>query len=234
MRSTYALSCAAVCGMLVSSAGAATIMQTQTFGPNTPNYLSSLTFDKFDDLGGTLTLQSVKVKMSMSVFGGSATVDNDGVDPASVTIEFGASGSISSGDVSLLDTLFQPVISDVNVFTAGNFNLAANDLDPTNQFDNDAGPDNATLNVVPDSDMDMGFIAPSLHPQYIGAGGTFDIDVQIDTLFNILGEGGVAGSFVPVTAEGNVMVIYDYIPTPGTLAIAGFAGIAAGRRRRRA
>ena len=232
MRSESQLACGLGVLVLASAAGAAPIMQTEFFGPSTPNFQQTLTFDKFDDLGGTRTLLSVKVKMELSVFGGSATVDNDGVDPASVTIEFGASGAISSGDVSLLNGAFQPVTSDVNVFTAGNFNLSANDSDPTNQFDNDGGPDNATLNVTPDSDMDMGFIAPSLHAQYIGAGATFDVLVQVDTLFNILGQGGVAGSFVPVSAEGNVMVIYEYVPAPGSLALAGLAGFAATRRRR--
>lgn len=232
MRSTIGLVCAGVIGAMASSAGAATIMETETFGPNTPNYQQTLTFDKFDDLGGTRTLLSVKVKMEMSVFNGSATVDNDGVDPASVTIEFGATGSLSSVDVSLLNGAFQPVTSDLDVCTAGAFNLSANDSDPDNQFDNDLGPDNATLNVVPDSDMDMGFIAPALHPQYIGAGMTFDVVVEIDTLFNIIGQGGVAGSFVPVSAEGTVMVTYEYIPAPGAMALAGLAGFAATRRRR--
>ena len=232
MRSPALLVCSGVVCACVSSAGAATIMQTETFGPNTPNYQQTLTFDKFDDLGGTRTLTSVKVKMEMGVFNGSATVDNDGVDPASVTIEFGATGSISSGDVPLLDAGFQPVTSDVDVFTAGAFNLSANDSDPDNQFDNDNGPDNATLNVVPASDMDMGFIDSSFFGSYIGAGATFDILVEIDTLFNILGEGGVAGSFVPVSADGNVMVIYEYVPAPGSMALVGLAGLCATRRRR--
>ncbi len=217
-----------VCG----TASAATMMQTETFGPNTPNFQQTLTFDKFDDLGGTLTLQSVKVKMELEISNGSATVDNDGVDPASVTIEFGASGAISSSDVPLLDAGFQPVTSDVDVFTAGNYNLSANDSDPDGQFDNDNGPDNATLNVVPDSDMDMGFIAPSLISNYVGAGATFDVLVEVDTLFNILGQGGVAGSFVPVSASGNVMITYEYIPAPGVMGLAGLAGLAAARRRR--
>jgi hypothetical protein len=218
---------------ILACAGAAQanfIMQSLDFGPNTPNYQQTLTFDKHD--GSLGALLSVQVKLSIAIENGSATVDNDGVDPATVDVQFGASGAISSVDVPLLDAAFQPVVGDVDVFDAANFALSANDSDPAGQFDDDGGPDNGTLNVSPMSDQDSGFIADSLFGNYVGAGDTFDVLVDVDTLFEILGQGGVAGAFVPVDASGNVMVIYEYVPTPGAAGLLAIAGVAATRRRR--
>jgi len=203
----------AVAGVL-AVAGAAQgvmIMQTEDFGPANPNFSETLTFDKFD--GSLGTLLSVYVKLSLSVEGGAAFADNDGVEEATIEIQFGATGSISSVDVPLLDGANQPVTGGAN-----------------NQ--DDGGPDNAEFFPAADSDQADGFIGAAFLANYVGAGMTFDVLVEVDRIFEILGEGGVAGSFTPNTAEGNVMVVYEYIPSPGAAGLLGLAGVAATRRRR--
>ncbi len=213
----------------VSSAGL-TVMDTAVFGPNTPDYTQQVTLDKFDsDLG---VLQSIKVKLFMEISGGNASVDNDSDNPAVVDVEFGAVGSISSVDVTLLDGGFNPVAADVNLVAMQQFMLAGNDGDPQGTFEL-GGPDSATLDGAGLNDMSMGFINALFFNEYqASGGGTFTVDIDVDTAFSVSGGSGVAGAFNPVTAQGNVMVIYEYIPTPSTAAMLALGGLVATRRRR--
>jgi len=212
-----------------ATASAGQIMQTVDFGPTTPDFTVPLTFDKYN--GNLSDLVSVKVKAFLEVTGGSATVDNDGAAATTVTIDFGTTLSLSSTDVTLLDGAFQPVVSDVDVLANQMFSLAANDLDDPTIFNDDGGPDNATLSGALGSDMDMGFINSAFFSEYVG-GGTFDIVIDADTAFQISGGSGVAGAFTPQVASGNVMVIYEFIPAPSSLALFALGGAVGIRRRR--
>jgi hypothetical protein len=223
---------AAVVLVAGSTASAGQIMQTESFGPTTPDFSGTLTFDKFDDQGGTLTLTGIKVKVQLDIDGGSAFADNDGVEPGTVDVEFGATGAISSTDVSLLDGAFQPVTADVDVLNLATFNLTGHQgADPigTPEFEGD-GDDDQIIGG-PGSDMSMGFINSLFYAEYIGLD-TFEIDFDVTTAFSISGASGVGGGFAPVIASGNVMITYDFIPAPGVASLLGVAGLAAARRRR--
>ena len=219
-------------GLLASASaalGSTTIMQTQTFGPTTPAFTDSVNFNKFN--GNLADLLSVKIKMELTVSGGNAIVDNDGEFNTTVEVTFGTTGSISSSDVTLLDGLFDPVVASVGVLSVQNVNLDGNDADPTGQFDNDGGGDNATVNGPAGTEMNMGFINSVFFSDYVGAG-TFAIDIDVDTDFQVSGGSGVAGSFTPQIAEGSIMVIYEVIPAPSSAALLGLGGLAMARRRR--
>jgi hypothetical protein len=224
----FAMVALAFCG---NAAMAAQLMETENFGPATPNYNQTLTFDKFDPLLGILN--SIKVKMQIDITGGSLGVDNDGAGPASVDVELGAEGTLSSGDVTLLDITFLPVTGTVSASTMAHFDLGPENGDGPNNIDT-TGPDGALMLGQPASDMAMGFINPIFFAGYIGTGQTFDIDADIDQILNTGSVGGVEGSFSPVTASGNVMVVYDYtpfVPEPSSavlalLAMLGWAGFA--------
>ena len=220
---------AVVCLLFAGAASAVTITQTETFG-GTPNFTQTLTFDEFDDLGGTLTLTSIQVLVELNVQGGVLVLDNDGVDPAAGTFEFGGKADISSTDVSLLDGAFQPVTAEVEALTAGAFNLTGNVGDGSNDFDPTA-PDGMQVNGLSQTDNDDGFIAASLFAQYIGLS-TFDIDLDATQWSDFGGVSGIEWAVTPVTADGEVTVIYNYVPEPATMGLLSLGGLALLRRRR--
>ena len=220
---------AALIAVAGASASAQQVMQTQSFGPDTPNYEQVLTFDLFDvDIND---VESIKVKFELNIDGGSLTVDNDGLDAAVVDVELGATGALSSTDVTLLNGAFQPVAEDVEIGTTDTFNLAANDGDDDQSFDPNGGLDEDTLSGAGQSGMSMGFINSTFWADFIGASGTFDILADVDQILDFGGVGGVSGGFTPVSASGNVMIIVT-IPAPASAGALAIGALAFGRRRR--
>ncbi len=222
--------CAAGVVALAGTASADMLMQTLTFGPNTPDFSEVMTFDQFDGIALEDVL-SIEVKMAITVSGGTATVDNDGAAPTTVDIDFGTSGSISSPDVTLLDAAFDPVVAGVDVLAMASPMLAANDGDDPLAFNDDGGADNFTLPGTGGSDSDSGFINSLFWGDFLG-GGTFEIEADLDSAFSVSGGSGVSGAFTPQSVEGNVMVTINFVPAPGSVALLGLGGFVATRRRR--
>ena len=218
----------AVCLLCAGVASAATITQTETYS-GTPNLSQTFTFDEFDDLGGTLTLLSIQVLVELNIDGGQLVLDNDGVDPASGTYEFGAKSDISSTDVSLLDGALLPVTAELSALTTGVFSLTGNVGDGANDFD-PSPPDGMQVNGGPLSDSDSGFISATLFAQYIGTS-TYDVDLDATQWSDFGGVSGIEWAVTPVTADGEVTVIYNYIPEPATMSLLSIGGLALLRRK---
>ncbi len=217
------------------SANAATIMQSQSYGPNTPNFGSVTTFNQFNPALGTLL--SVKVKVDLQINGGFLQLDNDGNDPAAGSAELGAKTNITSTDVSLLNAIAQPVIPapGVQASNSSPFAIAGNDGDAVDET-NPGTVDWFDFQGAPALDMEMGFVGSlfwGFGVGYIGVG-TYDINVQTDQVFEYGAIGGINFAGGPVTASGTVMVTYEYepIPAPGAAALLGLGGLLAARRRR--
>jgi len=228
MRNVIAAIAVGGCASAASAGMVGSTSQTQNFGPQAPDFTTSLVFNQFN--GDLADLVSVEVIVDLSVSGGNASVDNDGETSTTVDVEFGTSLGISSSDVSLLDGAFDPVTAGVNVLTNPSLSLAANDGDDINQFDA-GGPDFDMITGVAGMDSDSGFINALFFGDYVG-GGTFSIDAIANTEFSISGGSAVQGSFVNQTASGSVTVIYNFVPAPGAAALFGLGGLAAARRRR--
>ena len=216
----------ALCGL----ATAAQTIQTETFS-GTPNLTRTFTFDQFDDMGGSLTLLSIQVLVDLDVSGGSLTLDNDGEGAASGAFEFGAKGDISSSDVPLLDGSFQPVTAEVQALTTGAFALDPNIGDGAGDFDS-SGPDGMLINGGLVNDSDSGFIASALFAQYTGLG-TFDVDIDVTQWTDFGGVSGIEYAVTPMSASGDVTVIYNYIPEPATMSLLGLGALALIRRKRK-
>jgi len=209
--------------VLTAAAQAATITQTANFG-GTPNLSQTLTFEQFDDLGGARTLLSIGVISALNIDNGLAILDNDGEEPAQDSFEFGAKGDISSTDVSLLDILALPVTGELEVIHSETFNLAPNVDDGPGILDPSL-PDGMKYFGSHKGDSDSGFIGRALFGEYTGTG-TYDIVVDVSQWQDFGGTSGVQWALSPVTASGNVSVVYEYIPEPSVLALLGGCGVA--------
>lgn len=216
------------------TADAGQITQTQSFS-GTPDFQQALSFNQFDSLGGTLMLQSIKLEVSLAISGGGLKVDNDGANPASGGVEFGAQVQLISS-VSLIDSNFQSIIQPGDVKASGGttVNLSADDGDVevggTGNFSY-AGSDYGFYNGSNETDSDLGFVNSAVFSQYIGTG-TYSITVDADQVANYGALGGVQAQIDPLSAGGTVTVIYTYIPEPATLTLLAVGAVLTGWKRR--
>jgi hypothetical protein len=212
----------AVCG-LTAAAQAGVVSQSQSFS-GVPNYDEVFTFDMFDTGLGTLT--GVDVSLQLDIFDGFLGVDNDGIGPATVEVEFGASGALTSGDVTLFPG--PAVVTSNN----GLFNLAADDGDGVGV--QSTGADYDQLSGVFTSNTSTESINAAFISEYEGTGLTFDILASVIQVLDFGGVSGVAGEFGPQSADIYIDVVYYYdpVPAPGTAALLGLGGLIATRRRR--
>ena len=197
--------------LFVSPVYADTIVQTVPFS-GSPNFSQAATFNQFDDLGGTLTLQSIEVFFELSIEDGILVLDNDGELGASGPYEFGGTGSISSTDVPLIDAGFNPVVTDLGAYHTGTFNLDGNVGDGVGDFDPSA-PDGIEIDFVSgvETISDAGLIAETAwgggDVGYLGSG-TFDILVDVSQFVNTGSVGGIEYAVTPGPGFGDLQVTY--------------------------
>jgi len=202
----------------MTSAQADTIVQTESFA-GTPNLSRALTFNQFDNQDGFLSLLSIEVVMDLYALDGRVVLDNDGELPGSGTFTLGASGSIFSTDVALLDASSQPIIAELSAVHSQPFNLAANVGDGPGDWD-PSGPDGLQYDGDVESDSGSGLVAQGLFGEYIGTG-TFEIGAAISQQQDFDGLSGIEWSISPVNASGNVTVTYEYeaVPEPASILV---------------
>jgi len=201
-----------------------------------PDYERDLTFNQFDDQGGTLQLDSVEVVVSVTVQDGALRVDNDAQAPASGTIEFGADVLVSS-TVSLIDNTFQPIFGMNDLKATGGTTLA---LGP-DDGDGEVGgiPNFSWLGIdfgeyigQTEQVTHGGFVDPSVHGQYIGLG-TYTITIDANQVASYTAFSGVQALIDPLTTSGTVEVTYNYTPEPTTLGLLGIGSLLLSSHRRR-
>ncbi len=221
----------AVCAVLFLTAGlasAATITQTKTFS-GIPNISGPLTFNKFDSSLGTLT--SIQVYFTLQVNGGQLILDNDSDSPASGIFEFGAIGNISSSDVSLIDSATTVIPGPIEAYNSQAFSLNANVDDGPGDYD-PAGPDGLQYDGGIESGDTSGFVGSMVWGGYIGTG-TYDIDYTVIQWLDYGSVSGVEVAYTPVSADGDVTMIYKYniIPEPATMVLLAIGAVAILRKK---
>lgn len=212
-----------------STAGASTIIQTKNFS-FTPTNNQTLTFDKFDDMGGTRILNSVTITTSLTKSGGSLYVDNDSGVAASGSISQSVTINLSATGVSLINAAFDSIIgSNVTSTSFYEANLAADDGDGPGYQPGGLDWGGTEFGSVTAAQTES---AGSIDG-YKGTGSTYTIKVSGTQSTDTATMSGVAGAFSPATASGFVTVTYNYIPEPATsmLLCVALGGILCYRRK---
>ncbi|GBL04304.1 hypothetical protein [Glaciecola sp. KUL10] len=220
-----------------SSANAAFITQTETFA-FTPNDQAVLTFDQYDGTQGILT--AIEIILQITALGGELTVDNDGVlVNGDTNVELGVTALVSSSLSLVNNALVSIFASPVEASVLTTLTVGPQDTDATDSFQNDLGPDNASITNINVTETGGGFLSSATFASYTGAG-TFDMTVDGTTIVDFDTANGLAGSFSPPSLEGFITVNFTtqepgVLPEPALHAVLGmFALMLAARARRKA
>jgi hypothetical protein len=184
------------------------LIQKQTFFSEIPNFLTQLTFDKFN-AGDTLA--SVKVTLQLQINGGILIIDNDADSDASGTFEFGIFGNTNSIEVNLPSLGSSKVFYSQSFYLAGNVNDKKGDYDPS-------PPDGMQSTGRQTSGSISAFVEDIFLNNYIGTG-TYNIVVGITQFVDCGNINDIEYSIVtPITTSGYVEVVYN-IPEPATICL---------------
>ncbi|MEX2672800.1 MAG: choice-of-anchor E domain-containing protein [Phycisphaeraceae bacterium] len=199
----------------VTSANAATMSQTESFNLADMPGNQTLTFDGFDDAGGSLSLTSVELQWDATL-NGSGTATNNSDSARSLTLILDATLD-ASGPGGFTDS-------------SSAFELEASMLGA-----GDSVPVELEATTNSNSFLYAGF------GDYLNGPGSVDFDVSGDGYFVGGGGGGMTMAIESFTGTGDVTLIYNYdgtaatlVPSPATLPAAlALMGMFAARRRRR-
>jgi hypothetical protein len=206
---------------LAVSANADTLVYSDSFS-GTPNYTDVLSFQLFDSTLGTL--ESITWELTFAIDGGQLSVDNESAtETATVTVDLGATATIQSDrDLGLYD--FGVTLENTETFV-----LAVDDNDDGTTVQTTGG-DYATMygssltgsesDYIDADDFDLW--------QSVGGTGANDVTVNIASILDFGGNGGVSGSFSPLTSSGELTLTYNYVAIPEPATIGMMALVAGG------
>lgn len=203
------------------------ISQTQNFN-FIPDGTVPLVFNKYNGL--LADVDNIYIVVNLSKEGGSLFIDNDSASGGSGNITQTVRVDLSSGTVTLLDTSFGAIGSNVSAVSSYFATVGANDGDGAGYQFGTTDHDGTEF-TTPVSASDDGNVNSIFWNQYVGSG-TFTINVAGIQSLNTSAISGVAGTFTPASAVGSVTVIYT-VPEPSSAMLVGLASLGLMIRRRR-
>lgn len=216
----------------------AQIVQTRTFGPDIPQFSTVMTFDSYE--GDLDDIESIEIKWEMNIKDGYLVIDNDAVDPATGSYEFGASISVDGAatDVTMLNNSFDSIFTATEVINSGTFSLAGNQDDGPNDYSPDP-PDGTSVTGADVTGNGGDTVNSMFYNQYVSgpggsAGKTFNIGITTEQYLTVTSNGGTEYAITPVNAGGLVKVIYHLkpVPEPSSAAMLALGSLVLLRRRR--
>ncbi len=217
LRTASALAAAAAVATIAGTAQAnvPVICFSDTISLQNTNWSDSITVPKFDPSLGQL--QRVIFTLSANVEGSAAFESLDAA-PATVTMSLQA-----------MVTLFRPDNTTLNVvIPTANTSDGATAFDGTMDFGGTSGKTYANLSAMDDNQTDT--TAAADLALFTGAG-TITLPVTAMGTSSGTGAGNLLLQFL-TQAGAEVEVCYEYIPTPGSLALLGLGGLIIARRKR--
>lgn len=194
-------------------------VQTQSFAfPLSPG-AQVLSFDQFDDQGGTRLLDRVTLEVD-GMIGALVTAENDSVLPAP---DFGVSiAGFMNVDFATLGTNFgfdETFLTDGSVTPTDGVEGSGTDFWDFGLVAADASDQDSTTSGL------AGFVGLGTLDATVSAAGGFSVVGSTDSTLVISNFGGA----------GEVTVVYEYtlVPAPGAMALMGLAGLVSRTRRRR-
>ncbi|MCG6942264.1 MAG: choice-of-anchor E domain-containing protein [Thiohalocapsa sp.] len=228
----------------LAAQAAFTTPQVFTIANDVPDFLASGQFDEFNDSLGTLV--GATWSLTLSSIGGQLEADNDSPTTASVDVELGVEGVLGSvtGASMLNSALSGNIFSGSSILTVSatdTFNLDATTGDNTAVFNATGLADYGQFTGGNDTDSDTQSVSTQsfvLNTYHNGDnGGKIDFTFDINAILDIQVVSGVRGAFSAPNAEGQLSLVYEYVPTdvpvPGTVLLMGGGLLGAGFARRR-
>lgn len=208
--------CLAVLAGAAATSLAGVDTQTQNWSfPLSPN-TATLTFNKFNDAGGTKVLTKVEMLFNAGM-GANVTAENDSTLPApDFAVNLSGFVTVSFSSLSGFAGLTQ----------SGSAGVAATD------GISDSGPDFHNFGYLSDSDFGSDDTTSGLGGYY--GPGTINATVFGSGGFSVSGTTDSTLHLSDFTGSGDVTIKYywDPVPAPASLGIAAMGMIVAGRRRR--
>ncbi len=218
---------AIVCAVVFACAGlanGATIMHTDSIAMQSTNWADTLTIPLFDDLGGTLSLLSVKIELTGTVEGTAAYESLD-AEPSVVTLTLASDVKVQRPDLTVL-VVTMPQAQVIE-------NAGAHD--GTIDFGGDSG---STFGDLNGSDAEMTTLTDVADLVLFTGIGDIALPAMATGTSSAAGPGNITSNF-QTDAGADIKVTYEFrsniIPTPAAmpagLAMLGLLGAYAKMRR---